>query len=381
MTDFDTSDPLPFIMVHRSAEGLAGSLASSAKVTNQHALGALVLFWGRAGVGDPRRLERVVREAREKGTEPRIVLTRDELALRWQIAFGQETPPEMLAALGIVELVEDGHWRVRGGSRLLKPIVERIEKHEQASAAGKASAAVRRERNGTAQPQKKGVREPVREPVQTVVRTPVQTPAQTAAEPGPEPEPEQTPNQARSREEREEKILRRSVDDAPEIQLFIFAQTLRAELGLAPENPPEDLGDWYSTAVAHVGPERLRLAVRRWLEDTDKYWRDRGFPWAGFAAQYQRHARRCASGDASEGTRVAPATPEARRWAEVLSSVRNAGEPYAATQLESLKPVALEGGTLSVRTEDGLFAEFCRQHFAPLLGAEVRILGPDVSAP
>lgn len=144
-----SSDPLPYVQVDRAVRPLASLLAAELGCTHQHALGSLVCFWDLCGA--PRELEAIL-QALAPGGEPAVVLTGEDLALRWRLASGHQVEPLVLARLGLVEEQAAGGFRVRGMSRYFTPIQARLEARQRAQAAGKASAARRREAAGTAQP-------------------------------------------------------------------------------------------------------------------------------------------------------------------------------------------------------------------------------------
>ena len=158
-----SSDPLPFVQVDRAVRPRVALLAAEMKVTTQHALGSLVEFWDLCGA--PRDLEAIL-ERTPPGEDPAVVLTEEDLILRWRLASGQEVAALVLARLGLVEELEAlpqptpsatrgpvlRTFRVRGMSRYFEPILARLTARRAAQAGGRASAAARREALGTAQP-------------------------------------------------------------------------------------------------------------------------------------------------------------------------------------------------------------------------------------
>jgi hypothetical protein len=108
--------------------------------------------------GDPRELERIVRA----GGEQAVLLTADELQMRWYLASGHKVEAAVLAALGFVEAREDARYRVRGMSRQLEAVAERVRLRDAGLKGGKASAEARRKKHGSAQPG--GPPEPVENP-------------------------------------------------------------------------------------------------------------------------------------------------------------------------------------------------------------------------
>lgn len=143
------SDPLPFIQIDRAAEPTAALLAGVLKESHQHAIGSLYEFWKLCA--DPRDLEAIV-AATPHGQEPEVILSADEVSLRFELASGHRVEPLILARLGLLEVRAASTFRVRGMSRSLAPIERRIAARRIASAGGKASAEARKRATGTAQP-------------------------------------------------------------------------------------------------------------------------------------------------------------------------------------------------------------------------------------
>jgi hypothetical protein len=131
------SDPLPYVQVDRAVKPRAALLAGTLGVTTQHALGSLVEWWDLNG--DPRELERIV-EATPDGTEPAVVVTREDAAMRFRLASGKDVEPITLVHLGLLEPVGE-KFRVRGMSRYFAPVEARIRARQAASAGGKKRAA------------------------------------------------------------------------------------------------------------------------------------------------------------------------------------------------------------------------------------------------
>jgi len=71
-----------------------------------------------------------------------------------------------------------------------------------------------------------------------------------------------------------------------------FMEIRQAETGRIPEAPPHPskLGRWYSDAMMELGgsDSALREAIRGY--GSDKYWREAGYPFAGFAKQWRKYA-------------------------------------------------------------------------------------------
>lgn len=173
MRENTSSDPLPFAQLHRSVKPKAARLASAIGVTNQHAIGSLSEFWDING--DPRELEELVLSGKNS-----VVLTPEQAVLRFRIASGKDVEPALLVELGFLEAVEEG-FRVRGMSRFIEPIRDRLAKRKAGQLGGQASVKARKAQNGTAQPRSA--------PLQTLIEQPVSTP---------EPAIEASPKQPRS---------------------------------------------------------------------------------------------------------------------------------------------------------------------------------------
>ncbi len=192
-SDQSDSDPLPFVQVHRSAKAGAAQLAdhlsrrTGEKISFQHALGALVAFW--ESVGDPRELERIVR----KGGDLAVVLAADELELKFELACGYRVEAKVLAALRFAEERPDG-FRVRGMSRQLETVEERVIKRDAGAKGGKASVESRRRHLGSAQP--RAVEKPV-ESAETA-KSERSAPASGRAQPSGEAAPNHQPKHDRS---------------------------------------------------------------------------------------------------------------------------------------------------------------------------------------
>jgi len=129
-----SSDPLPFTQLDRTVKAKAAILAGAMGVSSQHAVGSLLVFWDLNG--DPRELEKIVEQGKDA-----VVLTAAQVALRFQIASGKETSPDLLAEIGFLEPLDGGLFRVRGMSRYFKPITRRIQARAAASLGGKVTAA------------------------------------------------------------------------------------------------------------------------------------------------------------------------------------------------------------------------------------------------
>ena len=211
MSKQSSSDPLPYVQVDRAVSPAVAHLASHMKVTTQHALGSLVGFWNLCG--DPRELEAIV-SATPMGEEPEVVLSADDVALRFQLAADARVEPVVLARLGILEERDAGCFRVRGMSRFFEPIARRIVARKAASTAGKASAVARKAATGSSQPVRADVRRTF-DGRSTDVREPLND-ARSVSEPEPERPPKTAVSGQRSSLKEEPETLARS---APQLEL------------------------------------------------------------------------------------------------------------------------------------------------------------------
>jgi hypothetical protein len=142
--DQSNSDGLPYSQVDRSAKPKAAMLSTILGVTYQHAIGGLVEFWDLCG--PPRELERLLESGIDK-----VVLDAEDLERRFLMGMGKPITAAQLVSLGLAE--EDGvGYRVRGMSRYFEPIRRRVQNRIAAANGGKASAAARKAKSGTAQP-------------------------------------------------------------------------------------------------------------------------------------------------------------------------------------------------------------------------------------
>jgi hypothetical protein len=139
------SDPLPYTQVDRAVKPRATLLAGAMQITPQHALGSLIEFWDLCG--DPREIERLLADGKSE-----VILDATEITNRFAIASGKAIQPSVLVSAGLLEPKGGDLFRVRGMSRYFRPIEGRLLARAKASAGGKASAAARKAKYGTAQP-------------------------------------------------------------------------------------------------------------------------------------------------------------------------------------------------------------------------------------
>lgn len=141
----DSSDPLPYTQVDRAVLPIAATLAGALDVSRQHALGSLIEFWSLNG--DPRTLERLLGEGKSE-----VVKSGEEIRRVFKLASGKTLEPDAMVDLGLLEKKGENVFRVRGMSRYFEPIKARLEARARGRAAGLASAAVRKDVRGSAQP-------------------------------------------------------------------------------------------------------------------------------------------------------------------------------------------------------------------------------------
>lgn len=290
--DQQDSDPLPYTQVDRAVKPKAVLLAGMMGTTPQHALGSLVEFWDLNG--DPREIERLFNEGKRE-----VVLDRETVAERFELASGHAIDPGRLARLGLLEQRGPNEFRVRGMSRYFAPIEGRIEARRKASAGGKASVEARRKRFGTAQPRSGAGSEPASGQVRSGFEPPFEPPF----EPVFEPAPKQSPNPPEHSGQRSadisislsqgappQKAPTPRVINTPGDAFWSWSNDLRLASGHVGEDPPRNLGSWFSAAMMRLqGDEaRLRQAFERYLGSD--WWRARGCPFERFQAKWPEFA-------------------------------------------------------------------------------------------
>ena len=292
-----SSDALPFTQVDRAVKAKAALLAGYIATTVQHALGSLVEFWDLCS--DPRELEVILAETPPE-REPELVLTADDVGLRFHLASGHKVDPVVLANLGFLEPVGD-QYRVRGMSRQFSTVGGRLSRRRAAQEAGKRSAETRRARSGTAQPRSQVVDEAL-----SIVRTLPERPpndARTSTERQSNPE-----DRGQRTEDREKNVVRTApppvhvvavVEPPPATsdpegwtsdEFWRWAQGRRQASKLVPEKPPHPakLGAWWAAARALVPVVGLQEAFYRFAADPHWERSTPAAPFAGFLAQWER---------------------------------------------------------------------------------------------
>lgn len=316
MTNIDaeqsSSDPLPYTQVDRAVKPKATHLASLMGTTPQHALGSLVEFWDLNG--EPRDIEKLVAAGQRE-----VVVDRETLLTRFEIASGKTIEPAKLIALGLVEARPGGLFRVRGMSRYFVPITSRLEARERARKAGLASAEARRAKNGTAQPRKmsqdgsEDVRGDVREMFDGMFGAGSAgssgAGSESVAQPPNPTEPAVSGQRSSSSSlsgESPRKTPPPRVIDTPAMVFWAWANTLRCASGHIDEDPPRNLSGWWSTALMRpdVDESRMRVAFERFLGN--EFYRGMGAPFERFQAKWPElasahYGKRKAGDDTAQG--------------------------------------------------------------------------------
>lgn len=275
-------DPqLPYFTVHRSVGPKAAQLFPALGVTYQHVRGALDIFWEQLA---DRRL--LAKYRRDIDGRPKLVLPAADLAKRLQLAFGCPVDLSTFETAGFAELLDDGCYRVRGGSRLLAPEIARLGKKTTPG----------NDRGTTPTP-------PGSDPGATPVPPRVTPPPHPGATPVPprigereevRGESEKTRGGGGEAKKRPpsppnfDDVWPKRFDSAQDWWTWFQAQ--RVSDGCVEENPPEPdvLERWWDDVGLHLGTAglwRLDDAHVAWRKD--RHWRERSWPFAGFVAQWR----------------------------------------------------------------------------------------------
>jgi hypothetical protein len=230
------------VQVDRAVEPSSTLLAGHMKVTPQHALGSLVGFWKLCG--DPRELERIV-ETTPAGVEPAVILTGEDVALRFELASDHRVEPLILARLGILEPSGE-RFRVRGMSRFFEPIEARIRARAVAAKGGRASAASRLAATGSSQP-KQGSGQPTPEAAPEPARTDSRTGAEPTFEPTPEPARTLAVSGQRSQTEKNPTAPAEAVADPSFPQLELVSPPTPIRRQARPPDPAAEFSRFTST--------------------------------------------------------------------------------------------------------------------------------------
>lgn len=298
-------DLLPYREVDRALKPKLPLLAGLMGVSTQHALGSLLEFWDLCA--DRRELERIATEALTRGEQPELVLAKDDVELRFELASGRKVEPVKLVMLGFLEPRDAGFFRVRGMSRDFKPILKTLRNRDNAAKGGRKSAETRAASHGTAQPRGGKGFKTASEAGSGV--------AQATSEAQPKREPKRIGSDDRSATEAEPNSSgqRSAVSDTsssydddgpaapPSPSLAVgfwerFQQT-RVGLGWAREETPapEELDAFLEQVAGQLSDTvegaraALEVASRGYAKD--RYWLERALPWAGFVQQWHRHVR------------------------------------------------------------------------------------------
>lgn len=297
-------DLLPYREVDRTLKPKLPLLAGVMGVTPQHALGSLIEFWDMCA--DPRELESIASLAITMNQTPEVVLAKDDLELKFEIASGKKVEAIKLVALRLLEPRPNDTFRVRGMSRDFKPIVKRLVNKKNAAEGGRKSAETRAAAHGTAQPKggkgSKDASAAGSEVAQALTEAPTEAiPKRAGSDDGSAAEAERNPSGQRSAVS----DTSSSYDDdgAPPppslaVQFFGWFQAARAEGGWAHEEPPpgEELEAFFATVTAALkddppgATEALKVAMKGYSKD--EFWLGRALPWAGFVEQWARHVRK-----------------------------------------------------------------------------------------
>lgn len=310
--DQSNGDLLPYREVDRALKPKLPLLAGLMGVSTQHALGSLLEFWDLCA--DRRELERIAADALSRGAQPELVLEKDDVALRFELASGHRVEPIKLVMLGFLEPRPSATFRVRGMSRDFKPILKTLRNRDSAARGGKKSAETRAALHGTAQPRGgKGFRDGSvagSEDAQAQSEAPPKRqPKRNGSDNGSATEAEPNPSGQRSAVSG---LTSSSYDDdgaaPPPSSLAAgfwerFQQT-RVGLGWAREEAPavEELDEFLEMVAAQLtdtvegARAALEVACRGYAKD--RYWLERALPWAGFVQQWHRHVRSSLGGDA-----------------------------------------------------------------------------------
>lgn len=297
-------DLLPYREVDRALKPKLPLLAGLMGVSPQHALGSLLEFWDLCA--DRRELERIASEALERGEQPELVLAKEDVELRFELASGRKVEPLKLVMLGFLEPRPGEHFRVRGMSRDFKPILRTLKNRANASLGGHRSAEVRAADHGTAQPKggkgfKGGSGAASGSAQATSEARPKHHPKQSRSDDGTATEPE--PNSSGQRSAVSGLTSSSYEDDgpaappSPAVGFYERFQATRQGLGWAHEEPPTraELEDFFAGVAEQLddtlegAKAALEVACRGYAKDP--YWLQRALPWAGFVKQWRRYVR------------------------------------------------------------------------------------------
>ena len=377
------SDPLPYTQFHRSARPKAARLAALINVTVQHAIGTLIEWWDLNG--DPRDIERLIEQGKRE-----VVLTADQVRKTFRIASGgHDIDPESLEVLGLVEATAEGCYRICGMSRFFEPVQSRVDARAAAIAGGKASAAARREKYGTAQPRSEvgsgSGSTPVRAPVEASPNDP-RTEGRTGSEPALEPPANTEESGERSAVQ---KTLSLPGTDAVERIFAHWQIVMKKPRARLDDDRRELISDRLKEGFT---PDDICKSVDGYASDPWSMGRnDRNKAWNSIelicrdAAHVERGLdfvdRERPRSQAPPAPEL-PDTPAGRCWAQLLQELRSSDPPseYVATQLAQLEPIELGSRAITLRARDSYFAEWCLDHYGELVqrmaGVEMQFHDP-----
>lgn len=270
-----SSDPLPYTQVDRAVKPKATLLAGAVGVSPQHALGSLIEFWDLNG--DPREIEKLLLAGKDE-----VLLTRQEALDRFEVACGKPLAPERLALIGILE--QRGElFRVRGMSRYFAPVRTRLMAREKGRAGGLASAKVRAEKYGTAQPRPIQTHRPEPEILLDLGMNAAQAgdegspkPPRSSAEADVEAFGKQAPNppEPAVSGQRSSSLKAAAAGDDVAGSFAAWVNDARLEKGVAIERPVADLNLRLAPVLLELNGdiERLKLGYLEYLHNETRYW-------------------------------------------------------------------------------------------------------------
>jgi len=253
----------PYIQIHRSVAAKAAMLAARTGVEYFKLRGVLDCWW--ESMADRRILAKAIE------TDGVLVSSEQVEQAITRPCDGKVTPADMVAA-GFLEPRET-MFRARGMSRYIDAEHTRLTKKAHRNNPTRTPVAPRSDPGGT--------------PV-----TPRSHPGRTPV----------TPDIVETKDERGETKdeRRKTVDERPPSpskadtmvdRFWQHAQRERVEIfGRVQERPPQprQLSKWFNEATLELRGDTRRLQAAWSMYCHDPYWLDRGVPWAGFMAQWQK---------------------------------------------------------------------------------------------
>lgn len=133
MSEERSSDPFPFLKIHRTVEALAVTVSTSFGISVAEAGWGLLQLWRRCA--DPREIERLY----DRGLR-HVILDDACLSRRLIAAFGRDLDHAQLSETGVLEKVAEDSYRVRGTSDFFKIIGESRRLSSIGAKGGKTTA-------------------------------------------------------------------------------------------------------------------------------------------------------------------------------------------------------------------------------------------------